>query len=409
MNQVAEIKQGGAIALPGHTDLARMFKEQDGLAPVLNSIREKAYASALAHDPTTAKGREGLKSVAYEVSKTKAELDRQGKALTDEQRREVAAVNAGRSAASAFLDDLRDEIKRPAIEWEEKEGSRIQALKDRLAAFDSGRADAHCPSEQISAVISEIEGIETGEDWQEYQTEASLAKDRALIALRGNLDIAEKREADGRELEELRALKAEKDERERIARDAETAKAALANRADNARAYIEAIGNGMIGGQPQAYGILLYELETKLPPLIEELGDHADALHDLRAKTAASLREKSEEERIEREAREDAEAKANAERASAEAKAAAERQRVEDEARHKREVEAAAQRERERIAAEQQAEADARAKREADAAHREKIASDIADALRAMTGRATPEAIAEALIEGKIPHCTVRM
>lgn len=34
---------------------------------------------------------------------------------------------------------------------------------------------------------------------------------------------------------------------------------------------------------------------------------------------------------------------------------------------------------------------------------------EIADALRAMSGRATPEAIAMALIEGKIPHVKVNM
>ena len=38
-----------------------------------------------------------------------------------------------------------------------------------------------------------------------------------------------------------------------------------------------------------------------------------------------------------------------------------------------------------------------------------KIASAIADALRTMTGKATPELIAEALIEGRIPHCKVSM
>ena len=55
------------------------------------------------------------------------------------------------------------------------------------------------------------------------------------------------------------------------------------------------------------------------------------------------------------------------------------------------------------------ADADARAKRQADVAHRAKIASDIAEALRAYAGITTPELIAEALIEGRIPHCKVSM
>ncbi len=62
-----------------------------------------------------------------------------------------------------------------------------------------------------------------------------------------------------------------------------------------------------------------------------------------------------------------------------------------------------------RIAAEQKAADDARSKREADAAHRAKITADIVEALGAMAGRATPSLIAEALIEGRIPHCRVVM
>jgi len=46
---------------------------------------------------------------------------------------------------------------------------------------------------------------------------------------------------------------------------------------------------------------------------------------------------------------------------------------------------------------------------EAEVNHRAEIAREIADALNAMSGRATPSAIAEALIEGRIPHCKVSM
>ena len=413
MNQIAEIKQGStAIALPGPTDLARMFKEENGLEPMLKSIQERARASALAHDPATAKGREGLKSVAYEVSTTKAELDRQGKALTDEQRREVAAVNAGRKAASTFLDTLRDEIKRPAVEWEAKDAARVQALKDRLSAIDAGRADAHCPADQIKTVIFEIEATETGEDWQEYQAEAAIAKDRVLTALRGNLAIAEKREADARELEELRAMQAanaakeaEEIERKKLAAD-------LADRAAGARHYIETLGKDI----EKPFPVLIHILETQMVPNVDALGEHAEVIHQLRLLTLEAVKARAA---IADQARKDAEAQAareaeerarnEAEQAAIEAAEIAAQQRAEDEARHQREIAEAAQRERDRIDAEKQAEDEARARREADAAHRAKIATDIADALRTMSGRATPEAIAEALIAGQIPHCTVRM
>jgi hypothetical protein len=67
----------------------------------------------------------------------------------------------------------------------------------------------------------------------------------------------------------------------------------------------------------------------------------------------------------------------------------------------------AAQAERDRVAAQAKATTEAQAKRMADASHLAKITADIENALRDMTGNATPELIAAALIEGRIPHCEV--
>ena len=51
----------------------------------------------------------------------------------------------------------------------------------------------------------------------------------------------------------------------------------------------------------------------------------------------------------------------------------------------------------------------ARINRENDTAHRNHIFHEIADALRAMDGKAAPELIADALMEGQIPHCRVML
>ena len=105
---------------------------------------------------------------------------------------------------------------------------------------------------------------------------------------------------------------------------------------------------------------------------------------------------------------------AAAEAAKLAAEQAAARQRPDDQVRFVREIaeakaetERAAQAERDRIAAQEKAASDARAKREADQAHRAKIKASIAAALSAMAGAASPEQIADALMDGKIPHCVV--
>ncbi len=360
-------------------------------------------------DLTTKGGRDAIASTAYKVARTKTALIAQGKKLTEGWRDQTKKVNAACNTIEAKLDALRDEVRKPLNDWEAAETARIEALKVRFSALDAGRADAHCPSEQIKSVLAEIEATDIGEDWEEYQDEARIAKDRVLNALRQNLVIAEQRETDALELEELRALKAAKEEEDRQRRETEEAAAKLRERAVKARQYIGEVEKGFIGGEPQPYGILIYELDRKLPPLIDELGAYAEELHILRETALRSVTLSMQQQAAADAARAEEDRKASAEQAEAAAKEAAAKQKADDEARHKVELEAAAQAERDKIESDRKAEESARAKREADATHRAKIATDIADALRTMSGRATPEAIAESLIEGKIPHTTVRM
>lgn len=360
-------------------------------------------------DVSSKKGRDEIKSLAHKIAKTKVALDKQGLSLTGEWRENTKKVNATRTKIEERLEKLQASVRKPVDEWEEAEDARLQALKDRYSALDADRADATCPSDQIRAVLAEIEATEIGADWQEYRDEAAIAKDRAVNALLHNLAAAEKRESDARELEELRALKAAKDEEDRQRREAEEAATKLRERAVKARQYIEEVEKGFIGGEPQPYGILIYELERKLPPLIDDLGSFAEEIHIIRKGALANVTLAMERQAASDAAKAEEERKAAAEKSASDAKDAADRKHREDEERHKLEVEAAAKAERDRIAEERKAEDEARAKREADATHRAKIATDIADALRTMSGRATPEAIAEALIEGKIPHCTVEM
>jgi hypothetical protein len=186
-------------------------------------------------DVSTKKGRDEIKSLAFKIAKTKVALDKQGLALTGEWRENTKKVNATRTKIEERLEALQTTVRKPLTDWENAEEARVQSLKDRFGALDAGRADANCHSEQIAAVLAEIEATEIGDDWDEYREEAGIAKDRAVNALRQNLAAAEKREADARELEELRALKAAKDEEDRLRRETEEAEAKLRDRAAKAR------------------------------------------------------------------------------------------------------------------------------------------------------------------------------
>jgi vacuolar-type H+-ATPase subunit H len=127
------------LALPTTMALATMFKAENGLDPLLNKIKADALAMVKDLDPAVKKDRDLMRSAAFKVSQSKAEIDRRGKELTEAQRKEVAVVNAGRNVAETFLNTLRDQVKKPADDWEAKEAARITAHKDGLAKFDEGR------------------------------------------------------------------------------------------------------------------------------------------------------------------------------------------------------------------------------------------------------------------------------
>lgn len=351
MNEVTTIAQGSALDIAEGKDLATYFAKPDALADLLSRIETEVRSHA--PDLTTAKGRDAIKSLAAKVARSKTALDAAGKTLNEDHRAAINAVDAERRKVRDRLDALKLEARAPLTEWEEAEEARKARLTERLAALDAGRADAHCPRQQIADVLDEIKNTEIGEDWGEFREEARIARDRAVRDLTANLEIARQREAEQAELEQLRREKAEREEADRKRREAEEAEA---------------------------------------------------------RRIAA---EKSEADRQERIEREKAEA---AHRAAREAEDRAAREAKEAEERHQRELaeakareERAAQAERDRIEAERRAEEEARAKREANKRHRAKIRGEIVEALSAMRGKATPEAIADALMAGEIPHTEVRI
>ncbi|MEQ5796338.1 hypothetical protein LZ686_17050 [Paracoccus sp. NFXS7] len=207
----------------------------------------------------------------------------------------------------------------------------------------------------------------------------------------------------------------------------------------NKRLLAQLTNHGMNGLEASA-DIIAKAAQIKGIVLPDGFGDDRDAAEAARAATMDALRnmfvaaqkreaEAAELEALRREAaeraaadeaarieREQAEAarlaaeRAEQDRMDAEARAAREA-----EGRHQRELaeaarreEQAAQRERDRIAAEKRAEEEAQRRREENARIRNRIKREIAAALTALPQPLTPETVAEALVAGGIPNCSVR-
>lgn len=391
MNEISQ--PATALALPEPATLATMFKAENGLNPLLDKIKADALAIVKDLDPANKKDRDLMRSAAFKVSQSKAEIDRRGKDLTEAQRKEVAAVNAGRSVADRFLSALRDQVKKPAEDWEAKDAARIEAIKLRMTAF----RPMHVPSasDGLRALIAEVEAVTVDASWQEFQTEAAEAKAMCLNRLDEHLQAAimrdEAAELAARQAAELEALRAEKAARDEADRLRVEAEAAEARRIDEAKQEADRLR--IAAERAEADRIAAERAEAALVAQIE-----ADKIAAAKlAQEQAEAKAKAEAERVAKEA---ADREAALLQAQADAAARHAKEIVEAKARE----EAAAQVERDRIAAQIRAEADARAKREADQAHRSKIHADIAAALQSMSGSATPSAIASAIMDGKIPH-----
>ena len=77
------------------------------------------------------------------------------------------------------MDALRDEVRQPVTELEEKEKARIAALDQRLNEIHQIGSVAGLdilPSETITAWIGKLEAISVDATWDEYQDRAALAK-----------------------------------------------------------------------------------------------------------------------------------------------------------------------------------------------------------------------------------------
>jgi hypothetical protein len=351
-----------ALALPTGDALAAVFAKPEDIDPIIKRISDEVKKHA--PDLSTKSGRDAIASLAYKVSRSKTALDDAGKRLTEDIKKQAAGIDAARKKIRDQLDALRDEVRKPLTDWEASEALRVQAAKDALDEVRYHGLSGEEASADVAEAAARIKAVEAKPEYAEYLHQIEAARESTLAALRVMYAAAKKREEQEAELIRLRAEAEARAEADRVKAEQEEAARAEADR---------------------------IKRET------EEAKERA---HQEAERAARIEAEKAEAARV----------------AAEHEKAAAARQAEEAAERHRKELadakareEAAAQAERDRIAAERKAEDDARARREADAAHRAKIAGDIADALRTMAGHATPEAIAAALIAGKIPHVTVNM
>lgn len=347
---------------------AVVFQAQNGVEDVVSKLEKDVRSMSL--DPTTEKGRKHIKSVAYQVARSKTALDDMGKQVKADAMELVKRVDADRRVITSRLDALRDEVRKPVDEYEARERARVDGIRDQIGKIELlGQRLDGLDIETLKASADEVERLKVY-DFQEFASRADLAVQQTANALKAAIIIAEKAEAERIEAERLAAIKAEEErlaaiEAQKI-REAEIARAAA-------------------------------EKATK------EAEEQAE--RERKAAAEALEREKKEAERKEQEA---AERIAKMRREAEESARRVEAEKLAAEEQAKREQTAAIERERQRVADEQAAKEAEDKRRAENKAHRGKINREVLAALvKAGASEALGKAIIGAILNGSVPHVSI--
>ena len=356
-------------------------------------IEKRARDEAEQYDGSTPGSRAALVSLAHKVARSKTALDDMGKALTEEWRVRTNAVNEERRMIRERLDALKEEIRAPVTEFEQREKNRIQAHEAALLEIISlGDLPHGCGRNEIENRLHTLGDMQP-RAWDEFATKAIREKERVLAVLSNALDAEIARE---KEQEELARLRAQAESRARQEREDRIA----AEAAEKARLEAERKAQEEREKAARAAEEQRKALERAQDAAAEAERARIEA-EQRAAKEAAEAEARAQREREDAERKLIAAQKEAAEReeklkaeSAARAKAAAEAERALMEAHARRDVLRRAQ------------EAEARAR---DIENKTKVLIEIKEAMmkHAEIDEATAKAVTRAIHGGKIPHVRV--
>ncbi len=204
-------------------NLQKLFTPEGMDLMIAEIQKEVADFSA---DISTKEGRAKIISMAAKVAKCKSPIKNLASELKEESRKLIDGVNAQWNRYETAMDELRDKIRKPVDEIEEKEKAILEARQYRLGAIKFARTDldfiagnvANSYEEAIKKVKDLLEY-----DWGDFAFAAETEANLSIKTLEEKADAARERAKEQAELAQLRkeaAERAQKDHEEKIAREA---------------------------------------------------------------------------------------------------------------------------------------------------------------------------------------------
>lgn len=185
---------------------------------IVETIKSLATSEVL--DVNKPSDRKRMRSLASSVSKSKSLIDGHGKKLVEPIKAQAKAIDANRKIVRDSLDAIRDEVKQPAVDFDNMERERVENHNAAIQYINSladvrDEFGADYDSGQLKASLEEAEEIIVSvEHCEEFATDYAKAKATAISNLKVAIQTAEKREDEAKELEELRQLKSQKEKEE---------------------------------------------------------------------------------------------------------------------------------------------------------------------------------------------------
>ncbi|MGO3890117.1 MAG: hypothetical protein ACTJHW_03980 [Paenalcaligenes sp.] len=226
-NQTTEL-----VTLPDPASALEAFTTPGGLDRLFDEVKQKV--SGVVYDMSKKKDRDACASAAYKIARSKQAVEKVGADLASKYKEIPKLIDAARRQSKERFDALQAEIRKPLTEWEEAEALRVQSHREAIEAIQTLAANLDGrTAESLSVLLASAQAVEISEKWEEFETEAARAKDKAVAALGQALTARQQYEAEQAELTELRRKQAEQEQKDRDARIAQEA-------ADKAHAEAEA-------------------------------------------------------------------------------------------------------------------------------------------------------------------------
>ena len=199
---------------------AQIF-ESGELLTIVGAIEAECLSFVI--DPSSEKGRDEIKSLAYKIARSKTTIEKAKKAYTEDLRKKVAEINAHAANAVDRLQALQDKVREPVTQYEKREKERVASLKAKIAEIESFMImDGLTPSKQIKEFLNKLEQFNPLE-MEEFAHVANQVKEKVLNHLSGSLlasEDYEEKEARRIQLEAEQKERLEKERIERIEREA---------------------------------------------------------------------------------------------------------------------------------------------------------------------------------------------